>query len=396
MRTTPRRWARLPLLVGGTVALGLSACGGGSASTTPTTPTVAQPAPPPGEFGRNVVRVTGISAADVAGAALLAAYPPGGARQPSGWILTRDDRWPEAVIAAQFAADPVDAAVLPIKNDYLPTAAADLLLRLKPAGFRQAKGLQALVLGSATKELFGDIQGSGLKLSQLKASSPDRLSAATVPFRGGFAGALTNNVLIVSASARDYALPAAAWSAYSGDTIAFVSRNGIPDATRKLLVQRAKVRLQNPAIYIVGPGSVVSSRVEAQLGAYGPVHRIAGRDAVETSVAFARYHDPATGFGFGLKRAPASFTLVNVHHWADVIGAMTLAARGPQAPVLLTTDANRLPASVLRYVKALKGRAASQAYALGDKSRIDTSVLVDLDRLLEGTAPPAAAGAPGA
>src|SRR6266516_527201 len=85
-------------------------CGGSGQAQRPKLPRV--PSSGVGDTARNVVRVGGLSPADVAGAAVLAAYPPARST-PSGWVLVRSDRWREALLAAQFAAAPVAAGILP-------------------------------------------------------------------------------------------------------------------------------------------------------------------------------------------------------------------------------------------------------------------------------------------
>jgi hypothetical protein len=336
----------------------------------------------PGEFGRNVVRVGGLAPADVAGAAALATFSADD--PPSGWVLSRDDDWRSAALAAQFAAGPVYAGLLSIDAGYLPAAAGDVLKRIQPRGFPKGDGLQALALGGASRELFGDVAERDVKLSLLEADTPDALALQSVPYRGGFAGAYSDAVVVVSSEARDYALPAAAWSAYSGDTLAFVGRDEIPAGTRELLVQREKLRLERPFIYVVGPSDVVSSAVVAGLRRYGPVKRIAEGSAVESAVALARYHDPQTGFGWGLRRGPASVSLVNRRDWGNATGAFSFAARGPQAPLLLLDTAGALPAPVEGYLAELARRGRGQAFAFGGPASIGSAVLSRVDDLLEG------------
>ena len=365
----------------------LAGCGGGDeperrASLAPP----AAKSPPAGaQFGRNVARVPGIHSADVAGAAIMAAFPQERGVHPGGLVLVPKESWRELILAAQFAADPVDAAVIPIERDYLPTAAVDLAYRLKPTGFRKAKGLEALILGEVGDDVLLDLQDAELKLSQLKDMSAPELSAELVPYRSGFAGRHTSSILIVSSrdEDRDYALPAAAWSAFAGDTIAFVDGDEIPKATRDILVQREKLRLEKPTMYVVGPESVVSERVYRDLGAYGKVKRVAGRDAPETAVALARYRDRATGFGWGMLAGPASVSLVNPRDWANGVGAMTFAARGPSAPLLLTGEDGSLPRSVRSYLQELRGREPNQLFAFGDEKSLSTPLLSELDALLE-------------
>ncbi len=346
--------------------------------------------PPAGaQFGRNVVRVPGLSPADVAGAAALAAYPPDRGVRPTGLVLTQDTAWRELLVSAQLAAAPVNAAILPIKRDYLPTATSDLVGRLHPTGFKKAHGLQALVLGAAGRDVFADLQDAGLKLSQLKAASSDRLAEKLVPYRAGFAGHISSTIVIASSADPAYALPAAAWSAFSGDTVALVGRRSIPASTRRVLAQRPKLRLEKPTMYVVAPPSVVSARVADQLRAYGTVKRIAGRTPAEVSVALARYRDARTGFGWGVRHAPASVSLVDARDWADGAGALMFAARGPRAPVLVLDRPDALPPAIERYIADLSGSEPSQAFAFGGERAIATSVLAKLDALL-------AAGATGA
>ena len=369
------------------LVLAAAGCGGSDEpeKNAAATPSPAKSPPAGSQFGRSVVRVPGISPADVAGAAVMAAYPEERGARPAGIVLVEKSSWRELALAAQFAADPVNAAVLPIEQEYLPTAAVDLVHRLKPTGFRKAKGLQALILGRAGDDVLLDLQDAELKMSQLKGMSAAKLSAELVPYRSGFAGRHTSSIMIVSARDRDraYALPAAAWSAFSGDTIAFVEGNEIPKATRDILVQRQKLRLEKPTMYVIGPKSVVSDRVYRELGRYGTVKRVAGRDAPETSVAVARYRDRSTGFGWGQVSGPGSVSLVNMRDWANGVGAMAFAARGPRAPVLLTDDAGRLPASVRSYLRELRSSEASAGFAFGGEKSLVTPLLSELDGLLQ-------------
>lgn len=384
MLETNRRTRRVAHLAAASLAV-LTGCGGES-TPPPVVPPPAALTSPPGEFGRNVVRITGISGTDVAGAALLAAFPPR-AERPAGWILVRRAAWREQVLAAQFAAAPVHAALLPIERDFLPTAAVDVLSRLKVRGFEASGGLEAMVLGTAARDVFGEVKDAGLKLSQLKADSAAQLAADAVPFAGGFSGHHSSSVLVVSAQDRSYALPAAAWSAYSGDTIAFVDRGSIPPATRSLLRQRQKLTLRRPSIYVIGPRSAVSEDVARALGEYGSVERIAGTTPAETAVALAGFHDPRTGFGWGIRRGPASVSLMSVRHPEDLAAALTFSGSGPRAPLLLTEDAARLPPAAQAFLRGLRGRVRNQAFAFGDEQRFTTRTLARLDALLEPRGP---------
>lgn len=363
------------------IVIALAGCGGGGEPPTTLPGLGAGEAAPP-EFGEHAVRIDGTSPADVAGAAILSIYPEG-RTPPQGWVLVRQERWQDALLAAQLAAKPVNAAILPIVREFLPTAAIDLMTRIRPSGFPQSKGLRVVILGRVGVDIYVDLNDLHLKVSQLTAP-PAKLAADLVPFRGGWSRKFSDNIVIVSSEARDYALPGGAWSAYSGDTLAYVSRDSVPASTAGLLKQRQKLRINRPAIYVLGPSKVISDGVVAKLRAYGTVKRIGGeaRTAIEAAVAFARFKDPSTAFGWGLREGPASVSLVNVHDSGNAVGALALAAQGPQAPLLLTAGAGSLPGPVLAYLRELRGEEPNQGYVFGDQESIDSATLQRLDRLL--------------
>jgi hypothetical protein len=369
------------VLAAAVTALAVGGCAGHHSAKKPSAGLAGPQKASPVEIGQNIVRIPGLSSGDIAASAVLTAYDPGEGAKPRGFVLVRDDDWRSAVLAAQFASSPVNAAVLPVKKDYIPTGPGDVLARIKPSGFPKAKGLETMVLGKLGSDVFLDLQDDDLKLTNINKPAAE-LALSLVPFRGGWARKYSDSVMVVSSEARDYALPAAAWSAFSGDTIAFVTRNQVPQSTIKLLVQRKGLRLRQPTIYVVGPKSVVSDSVVSQLGKYGPVKRIAGKDAVETSVAFARYHDRETGFGWGVRRGPATVSIVNPNRWADAIGAFTFAATGPRAPLLLAPGGSRMPKPVTDYIAGLRGKQPNQAFVFANDKTIDSPTVGAIDGLL--------------
>jgi hypothetical protein len=365
------------LLAGLLILACLTGCGGEAATPREGTPPRAL-----AEFaGTRVARVGGQSSADVAAAAVLAVFSDP-AHQPRGLVLTPQDDWKQVLVAAQFAADPVNAAVVPTAVDYLPTAPSDLVARLNPGGFPRAQGVQALVLGRAGDDVFSALQNRGLHLTQLKAGSVEALAAKAVPFRGGWGHSYSDEVLVVSSEARDYALPAAAWSAFSGDTVAFVTNRGVPNETRGVLVQRQKLRLEKPTIYLIGPPAVIPDSIATELRAYGNVKRVAGDTPEATAVALARYKDPKTGFGWGLRSSPGTVSVVNARDWANVFGALAFAAAGPRAPLLLTRSANSAPPTLVAYLRELRGHGQSQAFVFGDETSVSRSQFIQIDREL--------------
>ena len=374
------------------MSLAPAGCGGGGKHGLPASIGPSKPAQV--DVGQNVVRIPGRSPGDVAAAAVLSQYGPGGeSGSSSGWIVVREQNWREAMVAAQFAAKPVSAGLMPVERNWIPPGPADALRRVRVNGFPKAQGLRALVLGSAGSDIFIELESDlDLKMTQLKASSPAKLAAAVVPFRGGWAGSFSSNVVIVSSESIPYALPGAAWSAFSGDTLAYVSRKGVPGATAKLLAQRKKLRLENPTMYVIGPRSVIPDSVVRALSKYGSVKRVAGRSAVETAVALARYKDRSSGFGWGMSKGPASVSLVNTRDWGNAYAAFTYAATGPHAPLLLTDSADGLPGPVAKYLASVGGPVPGQAFVFGSPASISQRTMGELDRALAAQPATQAAG----
>ena len=365
------------------LALALSACGGdddspaGLATLNPPVDPKAQL-----EWGEQAARIGGLSAADVAAGAAMAVYPPDGGDRPSSWFLVRDDRWPDAVIAAQFATKPIYAGLGVIDKEYLPTPTVDLLRRVTVSGFPKGKGLETAVFGKAGTDVFLDLKERRLKTTQLKGPSPAAVAEKIVPFHGGGSRKFSTSIVVASAEERSYALPAAAWSAYSGDALVLVDRDTVPAATRRVIAQREKLTLERPTMYVIGPEDVISESVVAELSAYGEVKRVEGDSAVETAIALARYRDPETLFGWGLRRAPANFSLVNEDDWGDAIGAFTFAATGPQAPLLLTDSADELPEPLVRYLDDVSGSQPSHGFVFGDRESISSAAFQQFDEAL--------------
>jgi hypothetical protein len=340
---------------------------------------------PPAELGRSVARIDGVSSTDVSAAAVLAAFPPDQGAKPHGWVLVRRDRWRDVVAAAQFAAPPLNAGLLPIDRHYLPTAAFDVISREHVGGFPRAQGVQALAVGRLGREVFADLQGQSLKPTAVTSQNASTLVSQLVPYRGGWSHAFSDTIVIVSSEQRDFALPGAAWSAYSGDSVGFVSHDAVPAATAKLLAQREKLRLNKPTMYVIGPRSIISDAVVGELRRYGAVQRIAGSDAAATAVALARYRDPKTGFGWGMQSAPASVTLANPHDWGNAVAGLNLAGSGPQAPLLLTAPDGSLPRAVSDYLGNLQGSTGTQAFILGSRRSIPSATLKAVDGILSNS-----------
>ena len=298
----------------------LAGCGGGTTQlirgpvigVQAKTPEAGQKLGFPAVATKNTTRVAGADPiADAAGVA-LAVYPSSGSgTHPPAVAIAPTDDWQAAVAASVLMATPVKAPLLLSGPSNLPSATADALKALAPAGAGATAGAQVLRIGDVPAP-------DGLKSQAIGGKDPFALAASIDRFRSAAAGQPSASVVVASADDPAYAMPAAGWAAESGDPILFVTGSTIPAPTRQALVSH-----QHPHIYVLGPASVVPDSLLKQLSKYGTVKRVAGKDPPANSVAFAAYRDPPCPFGQPCAHVPGSFgwalrspghgyTLVNV------------------------------------------------------------------------------------
>jgi Cell wall binding domain 2 (CWB2) len=392
------------MLLAAVLAAGaLSACGGGSVTRTSLqvitvgvpskAPHAAQKLGIPLIATKNTTRVDGADpAADAAGVA-QAVYPsaaPG--THPAAVTLAPTDAWQAALASSVLMAPPVGAPVLLSGPKSLPSATADALAALNPRGSGAADGAQVIRVGSvpATR---------GRHSVALTGSTPYAVAASIDRFVSAIAGRPTADVVIASGTDPAYAMPAAGWAAESGDPILFVSATGIPAPTRQALQAHS-----HPNIYVLGPPSVISDAILAQLGQYGTVKRVGAQDPAANSVAFAIYRDPACAYGQPCVHVPGSFgwamrspghgyVLLSASRPLDAAAAAALSGSGDYGPALLVENPSTLPPPVLNFFLdyatpgyTQEGPTAAvynHGWVIGDTRAVSISVQAEMDKLLQ-------------
>ena len=403
----PRARVSLPIATALTflVALALSACGGGRSASTPQapqtvtigvpsrTPQAAQRLGFPAVATKNTTRVAGADpVADAAGVA-LAVYPsaaPG--THPAAVTLAPTDDWQAAIAASVLMAPPVGAPVLLSGPRTLPAATADALATLAPRGSGAAGGAQVIRVGAVPVT-------PGRRAASITGSDPYAVAAAIDRFVSAIAGRPSADVVIASGVDPAYAMPAAGWAAESGDPVLFVNATGIPAPTRQALLAHS-----SPHIYVLGPPSVISNSIVAQLGHYGTVKRVGAEPAAANSVAFAIYRDPACAYGQPCAHVPGSFgwamrspghgyVLLNASRPLDAAAAAALSGSGDFGPALLLDNPSTLPHSVLTFFLdyatpgyTQEGPTAAvynHGWVIGDESAVSLGVQAQMDNLLQ-------------
>ncbi|MEA2428293.1 MAG: hypothetical protein QOF37_1921 [Thermoleophilaceae bacterium] len=286
---------------------------------------------------RNTTRVSGSDAtADAAGVA-SAVFPSSSLEtRPPAIVLVDKNDWQGAVAAGALVSAPLRAPILLTDGGSLPSVTSDTLARLKPKGAQLASGAQAILVGEKPGP------PKGLKAARIRGADPFAVAVAIDKFSSVARGKPAGDVLVVSADMPEYAIPAAAWSARSGDPVLFTKRDSVPAATLGALKQH-----QKPHIYVLGPSTVVGTAVEKQLGKLGKVTRIQGSNPVDNAIAFARYK--RGGFGWGAVVPGQNMTIASTSRPGDAAAAAGLAANGIFAPLLLTDKAD-LPRNLESYL----------------------------------------------
>ena len=212
---------------------------------------------------KNTVRVGGGDAATDAAGVARALYPAtGGTNRPTAVVLVDQNDWVSAVTASVLAGNPIGAPLLLTDGRELPPVTEDTIERLQPRGSDLSRDAQVIRIGEEVA------RPEGYKLAVIKGKDPYERAAAIDRFLSAARGKPSADVVVVSGEQAEWAAPAAAWAARSGDAVLPVKRDSVPAPIVKAL--RAHER---PSIYVLGPRKVISKRVVAQLGRLGKVRR---------------------------------------------------------------------------------------------------------------------------
>jgi hypothetical protein len=398
VRGAMRRTLLCPLLAA--CALILGACGTKTQLIRPPAVTIASSSVhAPVQIGypiiatKNTTRVSGPDPiADAAGVA-LAVYPSvGTGTHPAVVTIAPTGDWQAAIAASVLMAAPIHAPILLSGPASIPSVTEQALDSMDPTGSGTTDGAKLIRVGPVP-------QFHGIRAVAIRGNDPYTLSAAIDRFETAAVGTPSAAVVIASGDDPQYAMPAAGWAAESGNPILFVSKSGIPAATKQALIAHRK-----PHIYVLGPSTVIPDGILAQLNRYGSVKRVSGNDPAANSVAFAAYRDPPCvveqpcahvpgSFGWALRSPGHGYTLINASRPLDAAAAAPLSASGSFGPELLITDPGSMPTSVLNYFLnyATPGYTAegptaavyNHGWVIGDQTAISLSVQAQMDTLLE-------------
>jgi hypothetical protein len=391
----PSRRRLVALLAVALLGLVAAGCGRGSgddggspdstAKTTPTTGAKGTETTASEDLGfptfatKNTTRIGGADPIADAAAAARAVYT-GASRitRPQAVVLADVKDWRIGLAASVLMSAPIRAPLLYADGpDKLPPATQNALDALQPTGSKDAGGAQVVRVGSVPKL-------NGIKTTDLRGTDPFALARAIDAFQAAARGTTSDRVLVVSADAPAYAMPAAAWAAKAGDPVLFVHKDSVPEDTRAAISAH-----QQPKIYVLGNKSAVADRTLTALRKLGSVTRIGGATPAATSVAFARFVDGA--FGWGVVDPGHGFVFANTTRPADAGAAAPLSASGTYGPLLTLDDPAKLPRELQSYLLDVQPGYTrdpvrgvyNHGWIIGDESAISVPVQSQIDSLLE-------------
>ena len=336
----------------------------------------------PSSATRNTVRVGGADAVGDAAGVASALYPATGSLdRPTAVVLVDSEDWQTAIAAAVLAGPPIGAPLLLSDGDELPAVTQDTLANLQPKGSDLSKDAQVIRIGA------GVARPQGYKTAVVQGDDAFERAAAIDRFISAARGKPSADVVLYSADSPEWALPAASWAARSGDAALPVKAGSIPPP-----VLRALEGHERPDVYLLGPKSVISRKVEQQLRRRklaSSVSRIEAPTPVENAIAFARYE--RGDFGWGVVVPGFNFALANVDRPLDVAAAASLATSGVFAPLLLTDDAKQLPKPLENYLLSVQpgyeddpGQAVyNRVWILGDDKAVSVEEQARVDATTE-------------
>jgi hypothetical protein len=333
----------------------------------------------PSTATRNTIRVGGDDAAGDAAGVANAAFPATtDSNKPNAVVLVDADDWQGTVTGAVLAAKPIGAPLLISDGDELPSVSADTLKRLDPRGSDLSEDAQVIRIGDEPAK------PDGFRTARIEGADVYERAAAIDRFFSAARGTPSRNVVVASGERAEFAMPAAAWAARSGDAVLLTRRDQVPAATRKAIATH-----ENPSIFVLGPPSVISDKTVAQLRKLGRTTRIGARNPVANAIEFARYEEG--DFGWGATVPGYNFTVAGLSRPLDAAAAATLATRGVFAPLLLTDDARTLPPALEAYFLSVQpgyeddpGQAVyNRIWILGDDEQVSVAEQAQLDAVSE-------------
>jgi hypothetical protein len=347
---------------------------------------------------RNTIRIPGSDAASNAAGAAITAYPSSSsATQPSAVSVVGLTDWRAALAMSVLSAPPVSAPMLLSGKDDLPDVTKSAMTALSPTS--------VVIPGQALRPkafVAGDLKlPDRMPRVNLINDNYENLTLAVDRLQTRMTGGKPSEAVIVTTAdpaSRHFALPAGPLAANTGSPIFFAEKDTVPLATLKAIATHKK-----PAIYVVGPESVISDEVLSVLRKQGKVTRISGINPTDNAVHIAVFSDPTTGWGWGVFDPGHSFVIQNSGNEMNVAAATTLTANAAYGPLLLNSNGKVIDRELSHFLGSVQSTyvqgsgpqtaVTNRAWLLGNQTALSSGMQAAIDKLLAVVPPTDATGA---
>ncbi|MBF0706684.1 cell wall-binding repeat-containing protein (plasmid) [Alkalihalobacillus hwajinpoensis] len=249
--------------------------------------------------------------------------------RPGTVILLPLDKWQIGLASVDLVHHPNNGPVMYYDHKEVPIDVLNEIHRLNPKG--NVENIEIMVVGAAPEKV--DDQLEEFRIEKIPFESSAEFAAEIDEQYANITNSeYPSSVIIVSEEeeAKDYSLIASNWIAHMQEPILYVKKNEIPEETIKALEKRNN----NANLYLLGPEKILSIELEEKLREYGKVTRISGDDPITTSVAFAKFKDERTGFGWGINEPGRGISFISTANSDQAIPAAPFSHLGKHAPLL--------------------------------------------------------------
>ncbi|KAA0761298.1 cell wall-binding repeat-containing protein [Bacillus sp. SH5-2] len=252
--------------------------------------------------------------------------------QPGAVILVPVSEWQLGIASADLIHHPNNGPILFIEKEKVPEMTLKEIKRLNPLGTKD--GTQIMVMGDVGVSTLEQLKD--YKVKQIKETDSATFAKDVDKEYADITGSYPNSVIIGSSEeeGRLYTIPAANWISHMPEPLLYVEKNKVPDST----IEALKMRKDKANIYVLGPEKIISKEVEKELSKYGKVTRISGETPTENSIAFAKFKDEKTKFGWGFTKPGHGVSFVSNKTPELAIAGAPFSHMGKHAPVILLEE----------------------------------------------------------
>ena len=272
--------------------------------------------------------------------------------------------------------------------------------RLKPDGVFQDERTQVYTVNVPGKQVEKVEEMLGYNVRSFYEEDPIELASKLDMWQAAMKADHPDEVIISAIDhpkGIEHGIGAMGWNAHMGKGFAWVYRDSIPQATIDILERRYGDF--GAFMYLTGGPDVISDKVAKELGRYGLVRRISGKNVFASNAVNAGYKDYGRNWGWwwdwiprslgwGIAQAGHNYIIGNPDDMLYMIPAAVLGHMGKHGPILLVKP-DSVPKATADYLKMVKPfKTGPQetilnfAWIIGDTTSVSTATQQSVDRLL--------------